>query len=59
MISTKLFKVQEELWGHRYLMKTFSDEYKLGHSADLGVNVSFKPISFVIEVVGLRPIWLG
>ncbi len=47
MISTKLFKVQEELWGHRYLMKTFSDEYKLGHSADLGVNVSFKPISFI------------
>lgn len=47
MISTKLFKVQEKNWGHRYLYKTFSDENKLGHSADLGVNVSYKPTSFI------------
>ena len=47
MISTKLFKVQEKNWGHRYLYKTFSDEYKLGHSADLGVNVTYKPLSFL------------
>ncbi|MFC2096899.1 porin [Bacteroidota bacterium] len=47
MISTNLFKVQEKNWDHRYMYKTFLDGYKLGHSADLGVSVRYKPVSFI------------
>ena len=42
LISLKQFKVQEKIWERRYLMKTLADEYKLGSSADLGVNFNYK-----------------
>ena len=38
LIGTKQFNDQEKFWGYRYLFKSFQDEFKLGSSADLGVN---------------------
>lgn len=42
LISLKQFKLQEEIWERRYLMKTLADEYKMGTSADLGANLNYK-----------------
>ena len=41
LISLKQFKLQEKIWERRYLMETLADEYKLGASADLGVNFHY------------------
>jgi hypothetical protein len=42
LIGLKQFDTQEKIWGHRYLFKSFQDEFKLGSSADLGVNAEIK-----------------
>lgn len=42
LISTRQFKFQEDFWDYRYVMKSFQDEYKFGHSADLGVSASYE-----------------
>jgi len=42
LIGLKQFKLQEKIWERRYLMKTLADEYKLGSSADLGMNFHYK-----------------
>lgn len=42
LISTTQFKVQEKFWGNRYVMKSFQDQYKFGHSADLGLSVTYR-----------------
>ena len=42
MISTIQFKLQEKIWGHRYILKSFQDEYKFGSSADLGISAEYK-----------------
>lgn len=42
LIGLKQFKLQEKIWERRYLMKTFADEYRLGSSADLGINFHYK-----------------
>ncbi len=36
------FDLQEKYWGHRYVMKSFQDEYKFGSSADLGVVAQYQ-----------------
>ena len=41
LIGTKQFKEQKDLWGYRYVLKTFQNEYKFGTSADLGFNSEF------------------
>lgn len=41
LIGLKQFKLMEQVWERRYLMKTLADEYKLGSSADLGVNLNY------------------
>jgi len=41
LIGTKQFKLQEKVWGYRYLLKSFMDEYKFGASADLGLSVNY------------------
>lgn len=41
LIDMRHFKLQEEFWGHRYIEKSFSDRYKFGPSADLGVDAIF------------------
>jgi hypothetical protein len=38
LIPIKHFDWQEKVWGYRYIMKTFTDEYGMGTTADLGVN---------------------
>ena len=42
LISTNQFNFQEKFWGYRYIMKSFQDMYKFGHSADLGLSASYK-----------------
>lgn len=42
LISTTQFKLQEDFWGKRYVMKSFQDEYKFGSSADLGINAAYR-----------------
>lgn len=42
MISTTQFKVQEDFWGYRYLLKSFQDAYRYNSSADLGVSVKYE-----------------
>lgn len=42
LITTTQFKIQEDFWGKRYIMKSFQDEYSFGSSADLGVNVAYQ-----------------
>ena len=42
LISTTQFNFQEKFWGHRYVMKSFQDQYKFGSSADLGVSAAYK-----------------
>lgn len=42
LIGLKQFKLMEQVWERRYLMKTLADEQKLGSSADLGINVNYK-----------------
>jgi hypothetical protein len=37
------FKVQEKFWGHRYLYKSYMDEYRFGSSADLGAGIQYTP----------------
>jgi hypothetical protein len=41
LITLKQFKLQEDIWERRYLMKTIADEHRLGSSADLGVNIFY------------------
>ncbi len=35
------FKLQENLWAHRYIEKSFNDRYRLGNAADLGWMVIY------------------
>lgn len=42
LTSTTQFKLQEDFWGKRYVMKSFQDEYKFGSSADLAVTVAYR-----------------
>jgi len=41
MIGLHQFKLQEDLWGGRYLYKSFMDEHRFGPSADLGVYLAY------------------
>jgi hypothetical protein len=47
MISTTQFKASEDIWGNRYIEKSFQDAYKFNSSADLGFNIEYKPVDFV------------
>lgn len=47
MIPPRQFKSQEKLWGYRYLLKSFQDEYRFGPSADLGILVEYQLLDFV------------
>lgn len=41
MIGLQQYKLQEDLWGGRYLYKSFMDEHKFGPSADLGAFLAY------------------
>ena len=49
MIKTTLFEIQEKIWGHRYILKSFQDEYKFESSADIGISMAYK-INEIISV---------
>ena len=42
LIELLQFKYQEEYWAHRYIQKSFCDEYKFGSSADIGAQVIYE-----------------
>jgi len=42
IIPTKLFKLQEKHWGHRYLYKTLADEHIFGYAADAGTSLDYR-----------------
>lgn len=42
LISTTLFKVQEDFWGYRYMRKVMQDQYGFGSSADLGITADYR-----------------
>lgn len=42
LTGLKQFDLQEKYWGHRYVMKSFQDEYKFGSSADLGLVAQYQ-----------------
>lgn len=47
MIGLYQFKLQEDLWGGRYLYKSFMDEHKFGPSADLGMFAKYDFAEFL------------
>ena len=47
LIDTYIFHLQENIWGKRYLFKSFQDRYGFGPSADLGVSIAYQLNSFV------------
>jgi len=47
MIPTQQFTLVENIWGYRYIAKTFQDAYRFGPSADLGAAVEYSPVQFV------------
>lgn len=42
MVSTRQFKVQEKIWGYRYIGQSPMDRYRMGPSADLGIIAQYK-----------------
>ena len=47
LIKTNNFGYQEKFWGHRYLMKSFKDEYGFAPSADLGISAGYAATSWL------------
>ncbi len=47
IIDLLQFKLQEKFWGHRYIFKSFQDEYRFGSSADIGCNIIYEPREYV------------
>jgi hypothetical protein len=42
IIDVFQFAIQEKYWAHRYISKSFMDEYRFGPKADLGWNITYK-----------------
>ncbi len=47
LFDMKQFGLQEDIWGYRYLYKSFQDEYKYGPSADIGAGVTYRINDFI------------
>jgi hypothetical protein len=47
MISTTQFKVSENIWGYRYLEKSYQDLLGFNSSADLGLNLEYQFSDFI------------
>mgnify|MGYP002397574330 CR=1 FL=1 len=54
MIGLNQFKLQEKIWGHRYIYKSFMDEHGFGHSADLGVLLKYDLVKDLQVDITLR-----
>ncbi len=53
LIGTTMFKLQETIWGNRYMYKSFQDQYSFGSSADLGVSVTYQFNKFIAADVSV------
>jgi hypothetical protein len=42
IIDTEHYRRQEKYWKHRYIYKSFQDEYRFGPKADLGATILFR-----------------
>ncbi len=47
IIPLQQFKLQETIWGHRYIYKSVMDEHSLGSSADLGASLNYQATDFL------------
>lgn len=47
IIDLNQFKIPENFWGHRYIMKSFQEEYGFGTSADIGTSIYFRPNEYL------------
>ncbi len=45
LIGLYQFREQESYWGHRYIYKSFQDNNKFGHSADVGLSLKYRVLS--------------
>jgi len=54
LIGLKQFKLQEKIWGHRYIYKSFQDEHKFGSSADLGILLEYEIVDDLIIDATIR-----
>ncbi|MBU2651665.1 MAG: porin [Bacteroidetes bacterium] len=48
IIDLLQFKYQEKYWDHRYVFKSFQDEYRFGSSADLGWNIVYEISDWIL-----------
>ena len=46
LIGLREYKLMEQVWERRYMMKTLADEYSIGSSADLGMNLNYEISKF-------------
>jgi hypothetical protein len=53
IIDVFQFSVQEVYWAHRYISKSFMDEYRFGPKADLGWNISYRFNDFIHADFGI------
>jgi hypothetical protein len=53
IIDVFQFSVQEKYWAHRYISKSFMDEYRFGPKADLGWNITYKFNDFIHADFGI------
>ncbi|MFH2141444.1 MAG: porin [Bacteroidota bacterium] len=44
IIELTQFKLQENFWGHRYITRSYQEEYGFGTSADIGSGIFYKPV---------------
>jgi hypothetical protein len=47
LIDLLQFKIQDHIWGHRYIYKSFQDLYNFGNSADLGLSAEYKMNEYI------------
>lgn len=49
LIDVLMFKNQENLWGHRYIEKSYLDRFKFGPSADIGAHIEYNWSKFTAD----------
>lgn len=47
IIPLQQFRLQEKIWGHRYIYESVLDQHSLGSSADLGASLNFRATDFL------------
>ena len=53
LISLTQFQLQERFWGHRYILQSYQDLYKMGPSADLGITGQYQFAPWISADVSL------